>query len=100
MEIKGKIINLFNYKEKNIISYSINILPTRLCRHNESFDDCTIEIERTEIDEVPRIFEIVVPKFSSNTKKKLICLNLYCFGPGNKFERNVTKLPFGALIGY
>ena len=41
-----------------------------------------------------RNFKMIKLDFSSSSKKKLISLNLYCFGPEHKFERKKPTLYF------
>ena len=47
-----------------------------------------------KLNEVLRNFEIIKQEFPSKTKKKIISLYLYYFGPGYKFERNGPKISF------
>ena len=60
MEINAKIVNLFNYKEKNM--KLLDMLPS-LLGYVETFkkfcisiDECTVEIERTEIEQNSKNF--------------------------------------------
>ena len=56
-------------------------------------DECTVENERSEID-------LIKCGFSSNTKKKLFSLYLYCIGADINLKKMDQKFPFRGPIGY
>ena len=79
MEINGKIINLYKYKEKNMINCSIYFPHYQVMkRHSKNvvFKNALKKINKQKPNEILRNFEVINKIFCQIKEKNFISLHL------------------------